>query len=506
MKTIADTLRPRLRKAGWPLALFLPWLITPLAFAITSVMPKANLALLYLLVVIFIATQFTLRLTLISAVSGFLAFNYFFTEPYGSLLITHREDLLSVFFFLVTALVVGHLAAKLKLNAEEVQRRETMSRIELDMLEHLSRAIDIEQVMAAFEHAVGAWNARYHVAFYDPLQPPSPAFSHLDHSQTEKLARLFKTRMSRDMLHQLVNLERELGGYFLHNSKRILAFIRLPEWQETLLERDFFTLLQRQVNQSLERIRLVGDLAQERVAKENELLRSALLSSVSHDFRTPLTAMIGAASTLLEMGKDLNEFQTKELLATVLEEAQRLNRYTQNLLDMTRLGFGELRLERHWVSVAEIVSVVKKRIAPLLQEHTLSIKLAPHLPLLYVHAALIEQALFNLLDNAVKFSPEDSKIRLDCVAEAHNLVITVCDTGPGIDDSEKEKVFERFHTAGQGDRRKSGSGLGLTICRGMIAAHGGKVTIHDNPEMKNEARRGCCVRIELPLETSKETP
>jgi two-component system sensor histidine kinase KdpD len=128
------------------------------------------------------------------------------------------------------------------------------------------------------------------------------------------------------------------------------------------------------------------------------------------------------------------------------------------------------------------------------------------LPLLYVHAALIEQALFNLLDNAVKFSPADSDIRLDCVAEVHNLVITVCDTGPGIDDSEKEKVFERFHTAGQGDRRKSGSGLGLTICRGMIAAHGGKVTIHDNPEMKNEARRGCCVRIELPLENSKETP
>ena len=347
MKIITKTLHPMLYKAGLALALFLPWLITPVAFAIASFMPKANLALLYLLVVIFIATKFTLRLTLISAVSGFLAFNYFFTEPYGSLLITHREDILSVTFFLVTALVVGHLAAKLKLNTDEIQRREAMSRIDLDMLEHLSKAIDVEQVMAALEHAVNAWNTRYHIVYAEYLQQNSSPF-HVDDTQNAKLIALFKAKMSRDIQDQLINLERELGGYFLHNTKRILAFIQLPEWKETPLEREFFTLLQRQVNQSLERIRLVSDLAQERMAKENELLRSALLSSVSHDFRTPLTAMIGAASTLLEMGDDLTKSQTRELLATVLEEAQRLNRYTQNLLDMTRLGFGELRLERHW--------------------------------------------------------------------------------------------------------------------------------------------------------------
>ena len=503
MKIITKTLHPMLYKAGLALALFLPWLITPVAFAIASFMPKANLALLYLLVVIFIATKFTLRLTLISAVSGFLAFNYFFTEPYGSLLITHREDILSVTFFLVTALVVGHLAAKLKLNTDEIQRREAMSRIELDMLEHLSKAIDVEQVMAALEHAVNAWNTRYHIVYAEYLQQNSSPF-HVDDTQNAKLIALFKAKMSRDIQDQLINLERELGGYFLHNTKRILAFIQLPEWKETPLEREFFTLLQRQVNQSLERIRLVSDLAQERMAKENELLRSALLSSVSHDFRTPLTAMIGAASTLLEMGDDLTKSQTRELLATVLEEAQRLNRYTQNLLDMTRLGFGELRLERHWISVAEIVSVVKKRLTPLLQEHTLSINLAPQLPLLYVHAALIEQALFNVLDNAVKFSPQGSAVKLNGILKAHRIVISVCDSGSGIDDAEKEKVFERFHTAGQGDRRKSGSGLGLTICRGMIAAHGGKVSIHDNPDMTNTLQRGCCVRIELPVEEANE--
>ncbi len=503
MKITTKTLHPVLYKAGLPLALFVPWLITPLAFAIASFMPKANLALMYLLVVIFIATKFTLRLTLISAVSGFLAFNYFFTEPYGSLLITHREDVLSVTFFLITALVVGHLAAKLKLNADEVQRREAMRRIELDMLEHLSRAIDVEQVMAALEHAVNTLKTQCHIVYAEHLQRQSPALL-LNDVQAEKLIALFKTKVSRGIHEQLLNLESELDGYFLHNAKRILAFIQLPTWKGTPLEREFFTLLQRQVNQSLERIRLVNDLAQERMAKENELLRSALLSSVSHDFRTPLTAMIGAASTLLEMGDDLNKSQTHELLSTVLEEAQRLNRYTQNLLDMTRLGFGELRLERHWISVAEIVSVVKKRLTPLLQEHTLSITLAPQLPLLYVHAALIEQALFNLLDNAVKFSPTDSNIKLNCVHESHRIVINVCDVGPGIDDAEKEKVFERFHTAGQGDRRKSGSGLGLTICRGMIAAHGGKVSIHNNPDMTDSHQRGCCVRVELPVEDAKE--
>lgn len=504
MKTIIASKAGILEKLAAPLALLLPWLITPVAFLVTSFMPKANLSLLYLLVVIFIAIKFTLKLTLISAVSGFLAFNYFFTEPYGSFIISSREDLFSVLFFLVTALIVGHLATRLKQNTREIALREKMTGIELEMLENLSKAIDAAQALKALEQALNPWKDCYSLISHTDNLETCIFPGNYPAEKREKLATLFSLKPQRHSPHQLLALEQEMAGYLLHNGRKIIGLMIVADNSQKSLNTEFLTLLLRQVNNALERIRLVGDLAQERVAKENELLRSALLSSVSHDFRTPLTTMIGATSTVLEMGDQLAKPQVEELLTTVLEEAQRLNRYTQNLLDMTRLGFGELRLERHWISAAEIISVVKKRMIPLLERHQLHLNLAPHLPLLHVHAALLEQAIFNVLDNAVKFAPVDSIITLTAMSETNKIVITLCDTGPGIPDEEKEKVFERFHTAERGDRRKSGSGLGLTICRGMIAAHGGKVSIHDNPGIDDTTRRGCCVRMELPVEKSPE--
>ncbi|HSC69505.1 MAG TPA: ATP-binding protein, partial [Cellvibrio sp.] len=127
------------------------------------------------------------------------------------------------------------------------------------------------------------------------------------------------------------------------------------------------------------------------------------------------------------------------------------------------------------------------------------------LPSLYVHAALLEQAIFNVIDNAIKFSPVDESIDIHCTKENDKIVITICDQGTGIPEEEREKVFERFHTAEKGDRRRSGSGLGLTICQGMIMAHGGSVSIHSNPKRQwDTVNPGCCVRIELPIGTAVE--
>jgi two-component system sensor histidine kinase KdpD len=203
----------------------------------------------------------------------------------------------------------------------------------------------------------------------------------------------------------------------------------------------------------------------------------------------------------MEMGDTLTPAQERELLESVLSEAQRLNNYTQNLLDMTRLGRGELRLDRSWVSIEEIVNVTLKRIRPLAESHHLHVRMATPLPLLRVHPALIEQAIFNVLHNALKFSPAGTDVILSCYAEqpevagqGSQLVIEISDQGPGIEESEREKVFRMFHTAEQGDRRVAGSGLGLAICRGMIGAHGGSVSVSEGP-----AGRGCLVRIKIPV-------
>ena len=288
-------------------------------------------------------------------------------------------------------------------------------------------------------------------------------------------------------------------------SKKVIGLLRIATENIQDLPEDIFLLLLHQVNISLERTRLAADLEKEKIAKENELLRSALLSSVSHDFRTPLTTMIGATSTVIELGEHLDKQQTRELLSTVLEEAERLNRYTQNLLDMTKLGFGQLQLECDWVSLEEIMSVVKKRLKPLLIRNHLKENISSNLPSLYVHAALLEQAIFNVIDNAIKFSPANASIDIECTKENNSVVISIFDKGTGIPEAEREKVFERFHTAEKGDRRKSGSGLGLTICQGMIMAHGGKVSIHPNPyRIDDKHNPGCCVRIELPINQQQE--
>jgi two-component system sensor histidine kinase KdpD len=258
-------------------------------------------------------------------------------------------------------------------------------------------------------------------------------------------------------------------------------------------------LLVKQCNLALARTRLVDDLETERIEKENELIRSSLLSSVSHDFRTPLTSMVGASSTLLELGDQLSKEQVKELLESILLEARRLNSYTQKLLDMTQLGRGELKLNRSTIAIDELLNVTLKRLKQQFPQHQISTRIEPGLPSLVVHAALIEHALYNVLENACKFSPPDRQILVSCRMEPDGLLLDVEDSGPGIPDEEKTKVFEMFHRADRGDRRVAGSGLGLAICKGMIGAHGGTVEIQDSKSLG-----GCLVRIRLPLENTEE--
>jgi two-component system, OmpR family, sensor histidine kinase KdpD len=249
---------------------------------------------------------------------------------------------------------------------------------------------------------------------------------------------------------------------------------------------------------ALSRTRLVADLEKEQVAKENELMRSSMLSSMSHDFKTPLTAMVGASTTLLELGDKLDKTQQDELLQSIISEARRLNSFTQKLLDMTQLGRGEFSLNRTTIAIDELIHVVLKRIRQVYQ-HPIELKLQEDLPLINVHTALIEQALYNVVENACKFSLPDQPISITCSATASEFKIAIEDAGPGIPDSDKEKVFEMYHSADRGDRRVAGSGLGLAICKGMIGAHGGSVRIEDGPRLG-----GCLVIITLPLESAEQ--
>ena len=183
-----------------------------------------------------------------------------------------------------------------------------------------------------------------------------------------------------------------------------------------------------------------------------------------------------------------------QLLDSVIGEGDRLNRYIQNLLDMTRLGHGAMKLERDWIGFNDILNSALRRTRELLRNTRVTRSIDSDLPLLYVHAALIEQALVNVLENAAKFSPPGGDVRITASRQGNELQVNLSDEGPGIPPEEREKVFDMFFTGGTGDRSKYGSGLGLAICSGMIGAHGGRIEALPGP-----GGRGTTIAIHLPL-------
>jgi two-component system sensor histidine kinase KdpD len=247
------------------------------------------------------------------------------------------------------------------------------------------------------------------------------------------------------------------------------------------------------IAQAIVRTRLVSDLEKARLAGETERLRSALLSSVSHDLRSPLASIIGAAGSLESYGDAIGPEDRRSLLETVRLEGARLDRYIQNLLDMTRLGHGGLTLNRDWIGVDELIGSAVTRLQRYQPNARFDLRFAPGLAPMWVHPALVEQALFNVIENAAKFSPAGEAILVDARDVDGQLRIEVADRGPGIPEDERKRIFDMFYSVERGDRGGQGTGLGLAITQGMVGAHGGSVEALPGP-----GGRGTTIRMTLP--------
>jgi two-component system, OmpR family, sensor histidine kinase KdpD len=228
-----------------------------------------------------------------------------------------------------------------------------------------------------------------------------------------------------------------------------------------------------QIALALERLRLTEDLAATQLATETERLRTALLNSVSHDLRTPLVTIIGAAGHLAET--DLPPDTRRDLAENIREEGERLDRYVQNLLDMTRLGHGALRPRLAPQDVSEIVGGARARMQGVLRGHPIEMEIDPDLPLIHADGVLLEQVLVNILDNAAKYAPEGTEITISARLRAGLVEIAVTDRGPGIPAPDRARVFDMFYRVAGGDRQRAGTGLGLAICKGLVEAVGGTI-------------------------------
>jgi two-component system sensor histidine kinase KdpD len=250
-----------------------------------------------------------------------------------------------------------------------------------------------------------------------------------------------------------------------------------------------------QVASALERARLAQEAQETQVQMETERMRSSLLSSVSHDLRTPLAVITGASSALLGEGAALAPAARNDMVVTIHEEAERLNRLVRNLLDMTRIEAGAIKVAKEWQPLDEVVGAVLTRMEKQLREHPVDVRLPAGLTLVPIDGVLIEQVLVNLLENATKYSPKGSPLELSARArtEEREVVVQVADRGPGVPPAQVDKIFEKFYRLPR-EREGSGAGLGLAICRGIVQAHGGRIWV------ENRADGGAAFSFSIPVE------
>jgi two-component system sensor histidine kinase KdpD len=239
-------------------------------------------------------------------------------------------------------------------------------------------------------------------------------------------------------------------------------------------ERRLLDALSDQAALAIERINLSEEFDKAMRAAERDRLQAALLTSISHDLRTPLASILGAADGLAGL-PDLTTADRKALLGTIQEEAERLNRFIANLLDMTKLESGALAPNLDFVDIGEVVGSTLRRAGKMLDGHRIETALAPDLPMVRLDPVLFEQVLFNLLDNATKYAPAGTAIGVESRRDGNSISLGILDEGPGIPQPELERIFDKFYRVRKSDSQRAGTGLGLAICRGFVEAMGGTI-------------------------------
>ena len=456
---------------------------TALAVPLSGRLDRTNLVMIYLMAVLFTAVRLGRGPAVLASFLGVGAFDFFFVPPHLTLAVSDTQYLVTFAVMLGSALLVSTLAVRLREQAEEARRREHRTAALYALTRDLAGAptevhlleAAVARVRETFEcDAVlfvpdegGRLGPRDvpHAAAADgrALAAAQWAFDHRERTGPGA----FTSPSARGVYQPLDTGRNALGVLAVHGAPR--AF----ETPEALRLLETFA---RQIALALERTQLAAETARTHVAAERERLRNTLLSSVSHDLRTPLASITGATSALLDTERPLDDATRRELLQSVSDEARRLNRLVANLLEMTRVEAGGIALRTDWHSIEEVVGAALARLELELKGRALELDIPIDLPLVRFDAISIEQVLVNLLDNAAKYAPPDQPITVRALAAPAELIVEVLDRGAGIRPGEEERVFEKFYRA-RHSADPGGMGLGLAICRAIVQAHGGTLTV-----------------------------
>ena len=474
----------------------------PVGEAVWSWIGIENVDLVFLTAIVGIAVRFGLWPSLLATIASSLCYNFFFMEPIYTFTIGDPANVTAFVFFTIVAVVVSNVAARARSQAVAAMSRARSTESLYAFSRKLAGAGTLDDVLWASAYQTALMlNVRVVV-----LLPEGDSIAVKTGYPPED------TLDAADMAAAKWAWENDRaagrGSETLPGAKRLFLPMRTgrgaigmvgidsdkPGPLLTPDQRRLLDALMDQAALAIERVRLVEDLQRAMRTAETDRLRSALLTSISHDLKTPLAAILGSAETLRKLSSSLSDGEKADLLATIVDESERLNRFIANLLDMTKLESGAVIPKTAPHDIGEIVGSALRRASKILARHKVELELAADLPMLELDAVLFEQVLFNILDNAAKYSPPDTTIRIQSWRDDGSVCLQVLDEGAGIPSNELERIFDKFHRVQKGDQVRAGTGLGLAISRGFVEAMHGTITAANRTD-----RTGAGFTIRLPV-------
>jgi two-component system, OmpR family, sensor histidine kinase KdpD len=461
-----------------------------------------NVDLVFLTAVVGIAVGYGLWPSLFASLIGSLCYNFFFLPPVYTFTITEPTNVAAFFFFIAMAVVVSNVAARVRTLAFAAMARARTTESLYVFSRKLSGAGTLDDVLWASAYQA-ALMLKVRVVLLLPEDgtlvvrtgyPPEDVLDEADLAaakwawEHDRAAgrgsdtlpgakRLFLPMRTGRGVMGVVGIDSDKSGPLLTPDQRRLL--------DALID---------QAALAIERVHLVDDLDQAKRRVEADRLRAALLTSISHDLKTPLASIVGAAGALKDLSGALDDEAKADLVATILEESERLNRFIANLLDMTRLESGSIMPHTARHDIGEIVGSVLERARKILVQHRVVVDIAKDLPMLELDPVLFEQVLFNLLDNAAKYASPQTTVLIQSWQEGETVKLQILDEGSGIPPEELDRIFDKFHRAEKQDQVRAGTGLGLAISRGFIEAMGGTITAANRAD-----RPGAVFTIALPV-------
>lgn len=462
-----------------------------------------NVSMVFLAAVLFCAVWRGARAAIIASALSFLAYNFFFIEPLYTFTVAEPHELFALLIFLAVAILTGSLTGRIRDQSAGVAKNAAVTQSLYEFGRKVTGAASADEVMwaaAAHLHGMLARPVVLLLPDGDDLNPHAawPPDIQLDAAE-RSAARwaLDKAEPAGWATGTLPRVRFQFRPLMAVRGAVAVCGFEPPSREGPMSPQDerAIAAILDQTAIALDRARLSQEAVKAASLAENEKVRDALLTSLSHDLRTPLASIAGAASSLRDLGDRMSAADRADLLASIEEETARLSRFVANLLDMSRIEAGELRMRRELVDVGDVVQTAIERCCKAFPHAAIRASLASGLPPVRGDARLLEQVVFNLLDNAQKYGGDGETV-VHARQEGGEIVVSVTDDGPGVKPADLERIFEKFYRGGKTDGRKAGTGLGLSICKGLVEAMGGAISAQ-SPAVR---RRGTRIVIRLPVE------